>query len=80
VGFEMKKTKKFERVEEFTKRMKEVHKKAKTVLRKSQEEMRKYIDRKRSETEEYKVNDWVLLSTKDLKFQIKKRHLEKLME
>ena len=42
--------------------------------------MRKYVDRKRSELEKYRVSDWVLLSTKDLKFQIKKRHLEKLTE
>jgi len=34
------------------------------VLRKSQKEMQKYADRKRSELEEYKVEDWVLLSTK----------------
>ena len=32
--------------------------------------MRKYVDRKRSKLEEYKVEDWVLLSTKDLKYQM----------
>jgi len=32
--------------------------------------MRKYVDRKRSKPEEYKVEDWVLLSTKDLKYQM----------
>jgi len=60
--------------------MKEVHKKAEAVLRKNQEEIRKYADRKRSEPEEYRVGDWMLLSTKDLKFQIKGRHSEKLTE
>jgi len=35
--------------------------------------MRKYTDRKRSKVEEYRVGDWVLLSTKDLKYQIKGR-------
>jgi len=35
--------------------------------------MRKYADRKRSETEEYQVGKWMLLSTKDLKYQIKGR-------
>ena len=60
--------------------MKEVHKEAEAVLGKSQEEMRKYTDRKRNEPEEYWVSDWVLLSTKDLKFQIKGKHSEKLME
>ena len=54
-------------------RIKEVYKEAKAVLRKSQEEIQKYADRKRSELEEYKVENWVLLSTKDLKYQIKER-------
>jgi len=33
--------------------------------------MRKYTNRKRNKVKEYKVEDWVLLSTKDLKYQIK---------
>jgi len=48
--------------------MKEVHKKAEAALRKSQEEMKKYTNRKRSKPKEYRVDDWVLLSTKDPKF------------
>jgi len=76
----MKKKRKFKRAEEFAKRMKEVHEKAEIVLRKSQKEMKKYTDRKRSELEEYRVDDWVFLSIKDLKFQMKGRHLEKLIE
>jgi len=32
--------------------------------------MKKYADRKKSEREEYKVEDWVLLSRKDLKWQM----------
>ena len=60
--------------------MKEVHKKAEAVLRKNQEEIRKYADRKRSKPEEYRVGNRVLLSTKDLKFQIKGRCSEKLTE
>ena len=42
--------------------------------------MRKYVDRKRSKPEEYKVEDWVLLSTKDLKYQMQGRQSEKLTE
>jgi len=42
--------------------------------------MKKYADRKRSDTEEYCVRDWVLLSTKDLKFQMVSRRTEKLTE
>ena len=42
--------------------------------------MKRYVDRKRREAVEFKVGDLVLLSTKDLKWQIKGRRLEKLME
>ena len=73
MGFEMRKKGKFERAEEFMKRIKEVYKEVEAVLRKNQKEMRKYADRKRSEPKEYRVGDWMLLSTKDLKFQIKGR-------
>jgi len=74
--FEMRKKGKFEKAKEFATRIKEVE----AVLKKSQEEMRKYVDRRRSEVEEYRTEDWVLLSTKDLKYQMKERQLEKLME
>jgi len=42
--------------------------------------MKKYADRRRSEPEKYRVGNWVLLSTKDLKYQIQGRHSEKLTE
>jgi len=42
--------------------------------------MKKFTDRKREKGEEYRVGDLVLLSTKDLKWQIKGRRSEKLME
>ena len=45
-----------------------------------QEDIRKYADRKRSDTVEYKVEDLVLLSTKDLKWQMVGRRSEKLTE
>jgi len=67
----MRKKGKFKKVEEFVTRMKEVHEKAEAVLKKSQEEMKKYANRKRNKVEEYRVEDWVLLSTKDLKYQMK---------
>jgi len=57
MGFEMRKKRKFEKVEEFVTRMKKVHEEAEVVLRKSLEEIRKYTDRKRSEAEEYQVRD-----------------------
>ena len=40
--------------------------------------MKKFTNRRRGEGEEYKVENLVLLSTKDLKWQIKGRRSEKL--
>ena len=42
--------------------------------------MKKYINRKRAEVNEYRVEDLVMLSTKDLKYQIVGRRTEKLTE
>jgi len=50
------------------------------ALEKAQEEIKKLANRRRGEEEEYKVEDLVLLSTKDLKWQMKGRRLEKLTE
>jgi len=52
----------------------------KAALRKGQEEIKKFANRKHREGEEYRVGDLVLLSIKDLKWQIKGRRLEKLTE
>ena len=62
------------------KRMKKIQKEAKAVLGKVQEEIKKFANRRRREKEEYKVGDLVLLSTKDLKWQMKGRKSEKLTE
>jgi len=40
--------------------------------------MRKFVDKKQGKGEEYRVGDLVLLSMKDLKWQMKGRRLEKL--
>ena len=50
------------------------------MLGKAQKDMKKYADRKRTEVEEYKVGDLVMLSTKDLKYQMVERRTEKLTE
>ena len=50
------------------------------ALGKVQEDMKKYADRHRGKAEEYRVGDLVLLSTKDLKYQMVGRRMEKLME
>ena len=48
------------------------------MLGKAQEEMKKFANRRQKEKEKYRVADLVLLSTKDLKWQIKGRRSEKL--
>ena len=42
--------------------------------------MKKYTDRERTEVDEYRVGDLVMLSTKDLKYQMVGRRTEKLTE
>jgi len=70
MGFEMRKKGKYEGAEKFVIKIKEVQEEAKVALRKAQEKMKKYADRKRAEVDEYKVEDLVMLSTKDLKYQM----------
>ena len=67
MGFEVRKKGKHEGVEKFVEKMKEIQGKAKTALAKAQDDMKKYVNRHRLEAVEYKVEDLVLLSTKDLK-------------
>jgi len=78
MGFKSRKKGKYQGAEKFIEKMKEIQKEAKVVLEKAQEEMKKYIDKKREEADNYKVGDLVMLSTKDLKYQIVRRRTEKL--
>jgi len=80
MGFEGRKKGKYAGAEKFIKKMKEIQEEAKATLGKAQADMKKYADRKRSDVEEYKVGDLVMLSTKDLKYQMIRRRTEKLME
>jgi len=80
MGFELRKKGKFEEANKFVKRMQEIQEEAKAALGKAQEDMKKYADRHRGEVEEYRVGDLVLLSTKDLKYQMVGRRTEKLTE
>jgi len=80
IGFEMRKKGKYERAEKFMMKMKEIQEEAKAVLGKVQEKIKKYANRKRAEVNEYKVGDLVMLSTKDLKYQMVGRRIEKLTE
>jgi len=78
--FEMRKKGKYKSAEKFMTKIKEIQEKAKAVLEKVQEEIKKYVDRKREEANKYKVEDLVMFSTKNLKYQIVGKRTEKLME
>ena len=80
IGFELRKKKKCEGAEKFAEKIKGVQEETKVALAKVQEDMKKYADRHRLETVEYKVGDLVLLSTKDLKWQMIGQCSEKLTE
>jgi len=68
MGFEERKKRKYEGTEKFVEKIKKIQEEAKAALGKAQEDMKKYADRRRSEVDEYKVGDLVMLSTKNLKY------------
>jgi len=80
MGFELRKKGKFEEVNKFVERMQEIQEEVKAALSKAQEDMKRYMDKHKGEVEEYKVGDLVLLSSKDLKYQMVGRRTEKLTE
>jgi len=80
IGFELRKKERYKGAEKFAKKIEEVQGEAKVALVKAQENMRRYVDRHRAEAVGYKVGDLVLLSTKDLKWQMVGQYSEKLTE
>ena len=80
MGFEERQRGRYKVAGEFVERIKEIQEEAKAALKKAQEEMKQYVDRKRREEDEYQKGDLVILSTKDLKWQMKERRMEKLTE
>jgi len=78
--FKGRKKGKYQGAEKFIKKMKEIQEEAKVVLGKAQEKIKKYVDRKREEVDDYKVENLVMLSTNDLKYQMVGRRTEKLTE
>ena len=68
MGFEDRKKRKYKEAEKFVEKIKEIQEEAKAALSKVQEEMKKYADRKRVEVDDYKVEDLVMLNTKNLKY------------
>jgi len=80
MGFKERRKRKYKAAGKFIEKIKKIQKEAKAALGKAQEEMKKFGDRRRGKGEEYKVGDLVLLSTKDLKWQMEEKRLEKLTE
>ena len=60
--------------------MRNVQEEVKAVLQKAQKNMKQYADREREKVEEYYIGNLVLLSTKDLKYQMAGRRTEKFTE
>ena len=69
---------KVEKAMEFMERMKKVHEEAGAALKKAQEDMKRQADRGRRETKDWKREDRVLLSIKNLVF--KERPARKLVD
>jgi len=80
MGFEGRRKGKYEAAGKFVEKIRKIQEEAKAALGKAQEEMKKFADKKRGKGEEYRVGDLVLLSTKDLKWQMKGKRSEKLTE
>ena len=80
MGFDIRKKGKNEKAEEFVREIKKRHEEVKAALVRLQEEMKRQADRNRKETEEYRVGNRVLISTKDFLMELMKRAMKKLME
>ena len=80
MGFEIRKKKKHTKMKEFVKEIKKIYEKTKITLIKLQKEVKKYIDKNRKEVVEYNIGDKMLLSMKDLIWQIRNRKIKKLIE
>ena len=80
ISFEIRKKRKNVKAEKLIKKMKEIYKKVKTALKKLQKETKRYADRNRKKTVEYKVEDRILLSTKNLVWQMRNRKMKKLIK
>ena len=80
MGFKGRKKGNYAEAEKFVEKMKKIQEEAKAALGKVQADMKKYADKKRLDIEEYKVGDLVMLSAKDLKYQMVGRKTDKLTE
>ena len=71
IGDDIKKRGKVEKAMEFVERMKKMHEEVGVALKKVQEYIKRQVDKERKETEDWKKEDRILLSTKDLVFKEK---------
>ena len=78
MGGDIRKSGKVEKTTEFIERIKKVHEEARVALKKAQEDIKRQADRGRKEMEDWKKEDRVMLSTKDLVF--KERLVKKLVD
>jgi len=78
MGGDIRKKGKIESATEFVERIKKMHKEAGAALKKAQEDMKRQAGRGRKEMEDWKKEDKVILSTKDLVF--KERPARKLVD
>ena len=78
MGGDIRKRGKVEKTTEFIERIKKLHEEARVALKKAQEDIKRQADRGRKEMEDWKKEDRVMLSTKDLVF--KERLVKKLVD
>ena len=69
---------KVKKATEFVERIIKVHEEVGVALKKAQEDMKRQVDRRRKESKDWKKENKVMLSTKDLVF--KERPVRKLVE
>ena len=60
--------------------MRNIQEEAKAALQKVQEDIKQYVNKERGKVKEYRVSNLVLLSTKDLKYQMARRYTKKFTE
>ena len=77
IGVDLRRKGNIEKVIEFVEGMRKVQKEVGVVLTRVQKEIKRQVDKERREVEEWKLEDKVMLSTKDLVF--KERLAKKLV-
>ena len=69
IGENIRKKEKIKKATEFVERMKQVQEETGVALKKVQEDMKRQVDKRRKKTEDWKKEDRVMLSMKDLVFK-----------